>query len=147
MRRARVGRIIKWAARINGSKAAGPVARVMRDAMLPTILRLTADGKAHEQIYDHLTCRRPEVMLASRIMNADPATRRTTVAAGRGALATLEAEARRRSVPLTVVLAEAVEEKAARLRAARRPRVGLGRSSDGRTAAEVTADPVSHPPR
>ncbi len=32
MRRPRVERIIKWAARINNSKAAGPVGRVIRDA-------------------------------------------------------------------------------------------------------------------
>ncbi|MGH2969630.1 MAG: FAD-dependent oxidoreductase [Solirubrobacteraceae bacterium] len=52
-RRPRVERIIKWAARINNSKAAGPVARVLRDAMLPAILKLTADGKAHRQTYDY----------------------------------------------------------------------------------------------
>lgn len=62
------------------------------------------------------------------------------------AISTLEAEARRRSVPLTVVLAEAVEDKATSLRRARRPRVGPGRSTDGRTAAEVTAEAVAHPP-
>jgi hypothetical protein len=72
--------------------------------------------------------------------------RRTTVAADRRALATLEAEARRRGVPLTALLAEAVEEKAASIRAARRPRVALGRSRDGRSAAEVTAEPVAEPP-
>lgn len=52
-RRPRVERIIKWAARINNSKAAGPVARVVRDAMLPPILKLTADGKAHREAYGH----------------------------------------------------------------------------------------------
>ncbi|HMJ36256.1 MAG TPA: NAD(P)/FAD-dependent oxidoreductase [Baekduia sp.] len=52
-RRPRVERIIKWAARINNSKAAGPVARVVRDGMLPAILKLTADSKAHRQTYDH----------------------------------------------------------------------------------------------
>jgi hypothetical protein len=72
--------------------------------------------------------------------------RRTTVAADREALDTLEAEARRRGVPLTAVLAEAVADKAASIRAARRPRVGLGRSSDGRTAADVTAEPIAEPP-
>jgi hypothetical protein len=72
--------------------------------------------------------------------------RRTTVAADREALDTLEAEARRRGVPLTAVLAEAVEDKAASIRAARRPRVGLGRSTDGRTAADVTAEPIAEPP-
>jgi 2-polyprenyl-6-methoxyphenol hydroxylase-like FAD-dependent oxidoreductase len=52
-RRPRVERIIKAAARINNSKAAGPVARMLRDAMLPAILRMTADGKAHRQTYGH----------------------------------------------------------------------------------------------
>ena len=53
--------------------------------------------------------------------------RRTTVAADHEALETLKAEARRRGVSMTVLLGEAVEEKAASIRAARRPRVGLGR--------------------
>ena len=52
-RRPRVERIIKWAARINNSKAAGPVVRVVRDAMLPMILRMTADSKALQQTYDY----------------------------------------------------------------------------------------------
>ncbi|MGI8945801.1 MAG: hypothetical protein ACR2GL_06135 [Thermoleophilaceae bacterium] len=72
--------------------------------------------------------------------------KRTTVTANRDALATLEAEAQRRGAPLTAVLAEAVEEKAASVRAARRPRLGRGRSTDGRRAAETTADPVAQPP-
>lgn len=65
-RRPRVERIIKWAARINNSKAAGPVARVFRDAMLPTILKLTANSKAFEQTHDYhidwgaRTLRRPD---------------------------------------------------------------------------------------
>jgi len=85
-------------------------------------------------------------MVASRIMK--PASnRRTTVAASHEALSTLEAEARRRGVPLTALLSEAVEEKASSLRAARRPRVALGRSTDGRTAADVTAEPVALSPR
>lgn len=69
------------------------------------------------------------------------------MAASVDSLETLEAEARRRLAPLTAVLAEAVDEKAASIRAARRPRVGVGRSADGRTAAEVTAEPTAHPPR
>ncbi len=68
------------------------------------------------------------------------------MAANREALDTLEAEARRRSVALTVLLAEAVDEKAASIRAGRRPRVALGRSRDGRSAAELTAEPVAEPP-
>ena len=72
--------------------------------------------------------------------------RRTTVAADREALDTLEAEARRRGVSLTTILAEAVEDKAAAIRRSRRPRVGLGRSTDGRSAAEVTSEPIAEPP-
>jgi Ribbon-helix-helix protein, copG family len=72
--------------------------------------------------------------------------RRTTVAADHEALETLKAEARRRGVSMTVLLGEAVEEKAASIRAARRPRVGLGRSTDGRSAAQLTAEPVAEPP-
>jgi 2-polyprenyl-6-methoxyphenol hydroxylase-like FAD-dependent oxidoreductase len=51
-RRPRVERIIRAAARINDSKAAGPVARVVRDAMLPMILKRVADSKALRQMYD-----------------------------------------------------------------------------------------------
>jgi hypothetical protein len=82
-------------------------------------------------------------MLESCIMNQ---TRRTTVAARRSSLDTLEAEARRRNVALTVVLAEAIDEKAASLHASRRPRLGLGRSTDGLSAARLTAEPVAEPP-
>jgi ribbon-helix-helix CopG family protein len=71
---------------------------------------------------------------------------RTTVAADQEALETLRAEARRRGVSLTVLLGEAVEEKAASIRAQRRPRVGLGRSDDGQSAAQLTAEPVAEPP-
>ena len=50
-RRPRVERIIRAAARINNSKAMGPVGRVIRDAMLPMILKRTADSTAFEQTY------------------------------------------------------------------------------------------------
>jgi len=43
-------------------------------------------------------------------------------------------------------LREAVEEKARSLRASRRPRTGIARSSDGRSAAEVTAEPIAEDP-
>jgi len=81
------------------------------------------------------------MVLESHIMN-----RRTTVSADSAALATLEAEARRRGDSLSTVLAEAVEEKAIAIRRVRKPRLGIGRSSDGRSAAETTAEPVAHPP-
>ena len=52
-RRARVERIVKWASRINNNKAPGPVGRLIRDVTLPTILKLTADSKAHRQTFEH----------------------------------------------------------------------------------------------
>ncbi len=73
--------------------------------------------------------------------------RRTTVTAAAESLATLAAEAARRNISLSRVLAEAVDEKAAAIRARRRPRVGVARSSDGRRASEVAAEPVARPPR
>lgn len=82
-------------------------------------------------------------MLASCIMT----TRRTTVAASESSLRILETEAERRGVPLSVVLREAIDEKAQALHASRRPRVGVARSTDGRSAAEVTAEPVADDPR
>lgn len=88
-------------------------------------------------------------MLESRIVNdASPSTavRRTTIAAKRSSLDTLEAEARRRGIALTAVLAEAIDEKASALHVARRPRLGIARSTDGRSAAEVTAQPIAQPP-
>jgi hypothetical protein len=73
--------------------------------------------------------------------------RRTTVTASEDALRTLAAEAARRRTSLSAVLAEAVEDKARALRERRRPRVGLGRSTDGRGAADLTAEPVARSPR
>lgn len=52
-RRPRVERIIKWAARINNSKAAGPIASMFRDAMLPMILTMTAGSKVLKQTCDY----------------------------------------------------------------------------------------------
>lgn len=72
--------------------------------------------------------------------------RRTTIRAGTEALATLAAEAERRGVPTSDVIAEAIDEKATEIRTRRRPRVGIGRSTDGRSAQEVTAEPIAHPP-
>lgn len=75
-------------------------------------------------------------------------SRRTTVNAPEEDLDTLAAEAARRGVPLTVILAEAIVEKAASLRQARRPRLGTG-ASGGRSqgARVITGDPVAHEPR
>ena len=56
---------------------------------------------------------------------------RTTVAAEKEDLETLRAEAGRRGVSFAVLAAEILAEKAAELRRARRPRVGVGRSGTG----------------
>lgn len=82
------------------------------------------------------------MVLESCIMMND---RRTTVTASRETMATLDAEADRRGVPLATVLREAVEEKARLLRA-RRPRTGIARSTDGRSAAEVASEPIADEP-
>jgi hypothetical protein len=74
------------------------------------------------------------------------AIRRTTVSARRSSLETLEAEARRRGVTLTALLSEAIDEKASALHAARRPRLGIARSTDGLSAAELTLEPVAESP-
>jgi FAD-dependent urate hydroxylase len=52
-RRPRVERIIKEAARINNNKAATGVARVLRDLMLPLVLRLVANPKQQRLLYDY----------------------------------------------------------------------------------------------
>jgi 2-polyprenyl-6-methoxyphenol hydroxylase-like FAD-dependent oxidoreductase len=52
-RRERVERIVKWAARVNSSKAAGPVGRRIRDAVMPAVLRMTADSAAARRVHDH----------------------------------------------------------------------------------------------
>jgi hypothetical protein len=72
--------------------------------------------------------------------------RRTTVAAKRSSLETLEAEALRRGVSLSTVMAEAIDEKAMKLHVSHRPRLGVARSTDGLSAAELTSEPVAHPP-
>jgi FAD-dependent urate hydroxylase len=53
VRRPRVERIVKQAARINNNKAATGAARVFRDLMLPLILKLIADSKQSKQIYGY----------------------------------------------------------------------------------------------
>lgn len=52
LRRKRVERIIAAAARTNSNKAAGPVARVVRDRLMPVTMKLTTPEKATWQ-YDH----------------------------------------------------------------------------------------------
>ena len=63
LRRDRVERIAKAAARVNSSKAAGPVARVFRDALLPVVLKLTGSTKrASEQYRYHIDWNAPATL-------------------------------------------------------------------------------------
>jgi len=48
-----VERIIRAAARVNSSKAAGPIGRVVRDAMLPVFMRLLAAGSQVREVYGY----------------------------------------------------------------------------------------------
>jgi FAD-dependent urate hydroxylase len=52
-RRERVERIVKYAERINSNKAPGPVARAVRDLVLPSILRLAANSKVLRDAFDY----------------------------------------------------------------------------------------------
>ncbi|MBV8932019.1 MAG: FAD-dependent monooxygenase [Kutzneria sp.] len=51
LRRPRVERIVKQAAKINNAKAAGPIARFTRDAMLPYILPKVANSEETRRTY------------------------------------------------------------------------------------------------
>ena len=53
LRRARVERIVAHGARTSNSKAAGPVARVLRDLMLPAILKRVANGRSLAWMHDY----------------------------------------------------------------------------------------------
>jgi 2-polyprenyl-6-methoxyphenol hydroxylase-like FAD-dependent oxidoreductase len=60
LRRRRVERIIKQAARINSNKAPGPTARVLRDAVLPLVMKRAANGnRAMEPYRYHIDWRMP----------------------------------------------------------------------------------------
>jgi hypothetical protein len=64
--------------------------------------------------------------------------KRTTVSADPDDLATLEYEAKRRGVSLTLVLREAVAEYAAEVRSARKPSFGIGRGDPN--LSQMTVD-------
>jgi FAD-dependent urate hydroxylase len=53
LRRARVERIVAHGARTSNSKAAGPVARVLRDLMMPMVLKRVANGGSLAWIHDY----------------------------------------------------------------------------------------------
>lgn len=53
IRRPRVEKIVRAAARINNTKAPGTFGRMMRDALLPVVLRATAGTKSVREIFEH----------------------------------------------------------------------------------------------
>lgn len=53
LRRDRVERVVAYSARISGSKAAGPVARVLRDLVMPVVLKRFADAESLDWLYRH----------------------------------------------------------------------------------------------
>lgn len=53
IRRQRVERVVAYGARTNNSKAAGPIARVLRDLMLPIIFKRTAGEESFAWVYDY----------------------------------------------------------------------------------------------
>lgn len=53
VRRPRVEKIVRAAARVNNSKAPTAFGRAVRDVMLPVILRLTANSRADQETYGH----------------------------------------------------------------------------------------------
>ena len=53
MRRPRVERIVAWAARMNSSKAPGPMGRAVRDLILPLILKLQGSADSQRWIFNH----------------------------------------------------------------------------------------------
>ncbi len=53
LRRRRVERIVAHGARTSNSKAAGPVGRVLRDLMMPAILKRVANGGSLAWMHDY----------------------------------------------------------------------------------------------
>jgi 2-polyprenyl-6-methoxyphenol hydroxylase-like FAD-dependent oxidoreductase len=52
-RRPRVEPIVKAASRMNSSKAPGPIGRAIRDATMPTAMRLMANSKVMRKQFEH----------------------------------------------------------------------------------------------
>jgi FAD-dependent urate hydroxylase len=53
LRRARVEKVVAYSKTISNSKAAGPIARVFRDLMMPIALRLFANSASHAWMYTY----------------------------------------------------------------------------------------------
>lgn len=53
IRRRRVERVVAYGARTNNTKAAGPIARVLRDLMLPIILKRATGDQSFAWVYDY----------------------------------------------------------------------------------------------
>ena len=75
------------------------------------------------------------------------AIRRTTVAAPAELLDFWAAEAERRGMSLSAVLADALAEQRTQLRARRKPRLGVVESDGTWSAAEYASEPIAEPYR
>ncbi len=53
LRRPRVEKVVAYSKTLSNSKTAGPVARVLRDLMMPIALKLFANPKSHAWMYTH----------------------------------------------------------------------------------------------
>jgi FAD-dependent urate hydroxylase len=53
IRRPRVERVVRYSARLSGSKTAGPIGRRLRDLAMPFALKHFANPAAHAWMYDH----------------------------------------------------------------------------------------------
>lgn len=51
LRRVRVERVVRASRRVGSTKVAGPVARLLRDLLMPTMLKLYARSKSHDWLY------------------------------------------------------------------------------------------------
>ena len=52
-RRRRAERIVKWAARISSSKAAGPAGRAIRDTLMPVFMKMAASSPMMKEMYGY----------------------------------------------------------------------------------------------
>jgi 2-polyprenyl-6-methoxyphenol hydroxylase-like FAD-dependent oxidoreductase len=53
LRRERVERVVAYSRRTGSTKIAGPVGRVLRDALMPLALKLYSSSSAHAWLYQH----------------------------------------------------------------------------------------------
>jgi FAD-dependent urate hydroxylase len=82
LRRARAERIIKQAARINSSKTATPITRMLRDATLPVIMKMAASSKQATAAYRYHIDWDTPIITQDRPVQRHAARDRATARAG-----------------------------------------------------------------